>query len=74
MAATFNTALMEEGSRISAYETRSSNIPWTFAPTIDLGRDARWSRQWESYGEDAYLNARMAVASTRGFQGSDRNR
>jgi len=73
MAATFNTALMEEGSRISAYETRSSNIPWTFAPTIDLGRDARWSRQWESYGEDAYLNARMAVASTRGFQGSDRN-
>jgi beta-glucosidase len=73
MAATFNTALMEEGSRISAYETRASNIPWTFSPTMDLGRDARWPRQWESYGEDAYLNARMAVASTLGFQGSDRN-
>ncbi|MFA6795927.1 MAG: glycoside hydrolase family 3 N-terminal domain-containing protein, partial [Proteiniphilum sp.] len=58
MGATFNTALMEEGSRITAYETRASNIPWTFAPTMDLGRDARWSRQWESYGEDAYLNAR----------------
>lgn len=69
MAATFNTALMEQGSQISAYETRASNIPWTFNPTMDLGRDARWSRQWESYGEDAYLNARMAVASVKGFQG-----
>lgn len=73
MGATFNTTLMEEGSRISAYETRASNIPWTFAPTMDLGRDARWSRQWESYGEDAYLNARMAVASAIGFQGKDRD-
>ncbi|HBK41032.1 glycoside hydrolase family 3 N-terminal domain-containing protein [Petrimonas sulfuriphila] len=73
MAATFNTGLMKEGSRITAYETRASNIPWTFAPTMDLGRDARWSRQWESYGEDAYLNAQMAVASTLGFQGEDRN-
>ncbi|MGI6519678.1 MAG: glycoside hydrolase family 3 N-terminal domain-containing protein [Fermentimonas sp.] len=74
MAATFNVELMEEGSRISAYETRASNIPWTFNPTMDLGRDARWPRQWESYGEDAYLNAQMAVASVKGFQGSDRNR
>lgn len=74
MAATFNTALMEEGSRIAAYETRASNIPWTFAPTMDLGRDARWSRIWESYGEDAYLNAQMAIASVRGFQGDDMNR
>lgn len=73
MAATFNTALMEEGSRITAYETRASNIPWTFAPTMDLGRDARWSRIWESYGEDAYLNAQMAIASVRGFQGEDMN-
>ncbi len=73
MAATFNIELMEEGSRISAYETRASNIPWTFSPTMDLGRDARWPRQWESYGEDAYLNARMAVASVKGFQGLNRN-
>jgi len=73
MAATFNTGLMKEGSRITAYETRASNIPWTFAPTMDLGRDARWSRQWESYGEDAYLNAEMAVASTLGFQGENRS-
>lgn len=74
MAATFNTALMEEGSRISAYETRASNIPWTFNPTMDLGRDARWSRQWESFGEDAYLNAQMAVAAVKGFQGDDANK
>ncbi|MFA6837669.1 MAG: glycoside hydrolase family 3 protein, partial [Dysgonamonadaceae bacterium] len=73
MAATFNTDLMENGSRISAYETRSSNIAWVFSPTMDLGRDARWSRQWESYGEDAYLNAQMAVASVKGYQGTDRN-
>ncbi len=73
MAASFNTNLMKEGSRISAYETRASNIAWTFAPTMDLGRDARWSRQWESYGEDAYLNAQMGLASTLGFQGDDRN-
>ncbi|MDD3787383.1 MAG: glycoside hydrolase family 3 N-terminal domain-containing protein [Petrimonas sp.] len=73
MAATFNTALMEQGSQVSAYETRASNIPWTFNPTMDLGRDARWSRQWESFGEDAYLNARMAVASVEGFQGANRN-
>ncbi|MEA4915937.1 glycoside hydrolase family 3 N-terminal domain-containing protein [Proteiniphilum sp.] len=73
MAASFNTNLMKEGSRIAAYETRASNIAWTFAPTMDLGRDARWSRQWESYGEDAYLNAQMGLASTLGFQGDDRN-
>lgn len=73
MAATFNTALMEAGSRVSAYETRASNIAWTFAPTMDLGRDPRWSRHWESYGEDSYLNARMAVASVKGFQGIQRD-
>ncbi len=73
MAATFNTTLMEQGSQVSAYETRASNIPWTFSPTMDLGRDARWPRQWESFGEDAYLNARMAVASVIGFQGINPN-
>ena len=73
MAATFNTTLMEQASQVSAYETRASNIPWTFSPTMDLGRDARWPRQWESFGEDAYLNARMAVASVKGFQGVNPN-
>lgn len=73
MAATFNTALMEKGSQITAYETRASNTPWTFSPTMDLGRDPRWSRIWESYGEDTYLNSQMAVASIKGFQGDDMN-
>lgn len=74
MAATFNEKMVEEGARIAAYEVRASNIPWNFSPTMDIGRDARWSRQWESYGEDVYMNARMASAVVRGYQGSDRNR
>lgn len=71
MAATFNPSLMEDGSRISAYETRASNIPWAFAPILDLGRDPRWPRQWETFGEDAYLAKVMGVASVRGFQGDN---
>lgn len=73
MAATFNTALMYEGSRIAAYETRASNTPWSFAPVLDLGRDARWPRMWETFGEDSYLVAEMGKASVRGFQGNDMN-
>jgi beta-glucosidase len=73
MAATFNTALMEEGSRITAYETRASNTGWTFAPVLDLGRDARWPRMWETFGEDSYLATKMGEASIKGFQGNDKN-
>lgn len=71
MAATFNPLLMQKGAEMSAYETRASGIPWTFNPTMDLGRDARWPRMWESFGEDPYLNARMGLAATLGFQGND---
>ena len=53
MAATFNRALTREGARISAYETKACNIPWTFAPVTDLGRDPRFPRMWENYGEDS---------------------
>ncbi|HBX44767.1 glycoside hydrolase family 3 N-terminal domain-containing protein [Limibacterium fermenti] len=73
MGATFNPALMEQGSRISAYETRASNIPWNFAPILDLGRDARWPRQWETFGEDPFLVKQMGLASIRGFQGDNPN-
>lgn len=73
MAASFNTALMKEGSRVSAYETRASNIPYTFAPVLDLGRDARWPRIWETFGEDPYLATRMGLASVIGFQGEEHN-
>ena len=73
MAATFNREMVKEGAHITAYETRASNTPWVFSPTMDIGRDARWSRQWESYGEDSYLNAEMGVAAVRGYQGDNKN-
>lgn len=73
MGATFNRALVRRGAEISAYETRASCVPWTYAPVVDLGRDPRWPRMWENYGEDAYLNAVMGVEAVLGFQGSDPN-
>ena len=73
MAATFNRELVRGSSEISAYETRASNIPWTFAPVMDLCRDARWPRMWESFGEDTYVQEQMAAASVLGFQGDDPN-
>lgn len=73
MAATFNPELMKIGSQISAYDTRASNIPWAFSPVLGLGRDARWSRMWETFGEDVYLAKTMGVASVLGFQGDDKN-
>ncbi|MDL2212864.1 glycoside hydrolase family 3 C-terminal domain-containing protein, partial [Bacteroides sp. OttesenSCG-928-N06] len=73
MAATFNRELTYEGSRISAYETKAGSIPWTYAPVTDLGRDPRWPRMWESYGEDCYLNAEMGREAVQGFQGNNPN-
>ena len=73
MGAAFNRELTEKAASISAYETKACCIPWTYAPVIDLGRDPRWSRMWENYGEDCYVNAEMGKASVRGFQGSDPN-
>lgn len=73
MAATFNRELVEKGAEVNAYETRASNIPWIFNPTMDISRDSRWSRLWESFGEDSYLNAEMGKAVIRGYQGSDKN-
>lgn len=73
MGAAFNRELTREGSRISAYETKAGSIPWTYAPVTDLGRDPRWPRMWENYGEDAYLNAEMGRESVLGFQGENPN-
>lgn len=73
MAATFNRALTREGARISAYESRAGSIPWTYAPVVDLGRDPRWPRMWENYGEDAYVNAEMGREAVLGFQGEAPN-
>ena len=73
MGATFNPLLVYEGARITAYETKAGNIPWNFSPVLDLGRDARWSRMWETYGEDTYLVSKMGVACISGYQDADPN-
>ena len=73
MAASFNRELVREGSRISAYESKAASIPWVYAPVVDLGREPRWSRMWENFGEDAFLNAEMGRESVLGFQGDDPN-
>lgn len=73
LAATFNRELTQRCYEITAYETRACCIPWTYAPVMDLGRDPRWSRMWESFGEDTYVNEQMAVSAVRGLQGNDPN-
>lgn len=73
VAASFNRDIAYRAAEITAYETRASNCPWTFSPTLDLGRDPRWPRMYENYGEDAYVNAEMGKAAVAGFQGPDPN-
>ena len=73
MAATFNRDLVKQTAEISAYETKAGCIPWTYAPIMDLGRNPSWSRMWESFGEDVYVNKEMAVATVQGLQGSNPN-
>lgn len=70
MAATFNRSATRKAAEITAYETRASNVPWTFCPTLDLSRNQLWSRCWENFGEDAYLNAAMGFSAVEGFQGA----
>ena len=72
-AAARNPQMVERGAAITAYETRASNIPWTFAPVLDLGIDPRFSRMWESFGEDPYLTSVLGVAMIDGFEGKDNN-
>ncbi len=73
MGASFNRELTRKGAEISAYETKAGCIPWTYAPVVDLGRDPRWPRMWENYGEDCYVNAEMGKSAVEGFQGTDPN-
>lgn len=73
IAATFNPEHARIMGEVTAYETRAAMIPWIFSPVMDLGRDARWSRHWESWGEDPYLSAVMSEAETRAAQGPDPN-
>lgn len=73
LGASFNTELARQMAEVTAYESRAANCPWVYNPVIDLGRDPRWSRIWESFGEDAIVNARMAEAEVKGYQGDDPN-
>ena len=73
LGATFNREFAATMGRVMAYETRAAQVPWVFSPVMDLGRDARWPRHWESWGEDPYLQAEMARTETIAIQGSDPN-
>ncbi len=73
LGASFNTSLAGQMAEITAYETRAANCPWVYNPVLDLGRDPRWPRIWESFGEDAVVNARMGEAEVAGYQGADPN-
>ena len=73
IAATFDPWFAERMGEVTGYETRAALVPWVFTPTVDLGRDPRWPRVWEGWGEDAYLATVMTAAETRGIQGNDPN-
>ncbi|MCM1177531.1 MAG: glycoside hydrolase family 3 C-terminal domain-containing protein [Clostridium sp.] len=73
IAATFDRTYARQMGEVTAYETRAALVPWTFSPVMDLGRNPLWSRMWESFGEDVYLNSEMAAAEVKGLQGDDPN-
>ena len=73
LAATFDPSFARKMGEVTAYETRAAMVPWVFTPTVDLGRDPRWPRIWEDWGEDAYLASVMSVEETLGLQGGDPN-
>lgn len=69
LAATFDPGLVEAGARVAAVEATAQGVRWTFSPMLDIARDPRWGRIAEGSGEDIYLDARMAEAMVRGYQG-----
>ncbi|HEY0811540.1 MAG TPA: glycoside hydrolase family 3 N-terminal domain-containing protein [Longimicrobiales bacterium] len=70
-AASWDVSAVEQAARIAATEAAASGLHWTFAPMVDIARDARWGRIVEGAGEDPYLGSAMAAARVRGFQGKD---
>jgi len=70
-AASFNPELAEQAASVAALEATATGIKWTFAPMLDIARDARWGRIAEGNGEDPFLGAKMAAAVVKGFQGND---
>jgi beta-glucosidase len=69
MASSWDTKMVEAAQAVAAQEARAAGIQWTFAPMVDIARDARWGRMVEGAGEDPYLGAAMARAQVLGFQG-----
>jgi beta-glucosidase len=69
--ASFNPELAEQAASVAALEATATGIKWTFAPMIDIARDARWGRIAEGAGEDPFLGSQMAAAVVKGFQGDD---
>ena len=69
--ASWDLKLMEESAAIAAAEARAAGVHWTFAPMVDIARDARWGRIIEGAGEDVFLGSLVAAARVRGFQGTD---
>jgi len=73
IASSFNPALARKAGEVTAYETRAASVPWSFSPVVDLGRDPRWPRQWENFGEDPLMNAVFGSEVVKGMQGEDPN-
>jgi beta-glucosidase len=71
LAATWNPALARETAKITARDVRASGIPWNFAPVLDIGREPRWPRLYETFSEDAHLTTVMGLGLLRGYQGPD---
>ncbi len=70
MAASWDPEVPAKVQRMAAREASAAGVRWTFAPMVDIARDARWGRMMEGAGEDPFLGSRMAEAQVRGFQGT----
>lgn len=70
-AASWDLKAIESSARMAAKEASAAGINWTFAPMVDISRDARWGRVMEGGGEDSYLASKIATARVQGFQGND---
>lgn len=70
-AASWDLQAIEKSARVAAIESSARGINWTFAPMVDISRDARWGRVMEGAGEDTYLGQKVGVARVKGFQGED---
>lgn len=73
IASSFNPSLAHKAGEVTAYETRAASVPWTFSPVVDLGRDPRWPRQWENFGEDPLMNSIFGAEAVKGMQGENPN-